>query len=130
MTSIRRRSPWRVVVAKQTAESVVCPTRKQAVVAEEQLTSEGTQDVKVERAPNGSWEARIRCKLTPDLVKTFKLKTEADLWVCEREGEIAKRQYMDYRAHRGTSSKSAKWAFTRATERDVDLGTGISRIAL
>ena len=97
MASIRRRSPWRVVVGKDSAGAAMYPTKKQAEAAAELLAAAGGQGIKVERASGGSWEARIRCKLAPDLVKTFKLKTEAEQWVREREGEIVKRQFVDYR---------------------------------
>ena len=96
MASIRKRTPWRVVVDKDVERAKVFITQKQAEAGAAALTERGVANVKVERVPGGSWEARIRCKLAPSLVKTFRLKTEAEQWVKEREGEIAKRQFVDY----------------------------------
>lgn len=53
--------------------------------------------LRVEPAPGGGWEVRIRCKWAPDPVKTFQRRAEADAKAKEREGEIAKRQFVDYR---------------------------------
>ena len=113
MASIRKRSPWRVVVDKDTANAAVFDTLKRAVAAAHALVAQGAvrgfvQDPRkglaigpetalVERVPGGSWEVRIRNRSAPDLVKSFARKSDADEWTAQREGEIAKRQFVDYR---------------------------------
>ena len=57
----------------------------------------GPETALVERVPGGSWEVRIRNRSAPDLVKSFTRKSDADDWAAQREGEIAKRQFVDYR---------------------------------
>ena len=113
MASIRKRTPWRIVVDKDTANAVVFDTLKKAVAAAKALVAQGTalgfvQEPRkgltlgpgtalVERVPGGSWEVRIRSKFAPELVKSFARKSDADDWTAQREGEIAKRQFVDYR---------------------------------
>ena len=113
MASIRKRSPWRVVVDKDTANAAVFDTLKRAVSAAHALLAQGTvlgfvqeprkgqavglEMALVERVPGGSWEVRIRSRSVPDLVKSFTRKSDADDWAAQREGEIAKRQFVDYR---------------------------------
>ena len=113
MASIRKRSPWRVVVDKDTANAAVFDTFKRAVAAAHALVAQGTvlgfvqeprkgqavgpETALVERVPGGSWEVRIRNRSAPDLVKSFARKSDADEWTAQREGEIAKRQFVDYR---------------------------------
>lgn len=113
MASIRKRSPWRVVVDKDTANAAVFDTLKRAVAAAQALVAQGTvhgfvqeprkgqtvdsRTAVVERVPGGSWEVRIRSRSAPELVKSFARKSDADDWTAQREGEIAKRQFVDYR---------------------------------
>lgn len=113
MASIRKRSPWRLVVDKDTANAAVFDTLKRAVAAAHALVAQGTvlglvqeprkgqavgpETAVVERVPGGSWEVRIRNRSAPDLVKSFARKSDADEWTAQREGEIAKRQFVDYR---------------------------------
>jgi hypothetical protein len=51
----------------------------------------------VQRAPKVTWEVRIHEKSAPDLVKSFKKKAQAEAWAADREGEIAKRHFVDCR---------------------------------
>ena len=113
MASIRKRSPWRVVVDKDTANAAVFDTLKRALAAAQALVAQGTvhgfvqeprkgqtvdsRTAVVERVPGGSWEVRIRSRSAPELVKSFARKSDADDWTAQREGEIAKRQFVDYR---------------------------------
>jgi integrase len=96
MASIRKRTPWRLVL-EDISRSKIYPTRKQAEDDYDAYCAQGLMGLRVEPTPGGSWEARVRSKWAPDLVKTFRLKSEAEQWVKEREGEIAKRQFVDYR---------------------------------
>ena len=113
MASIRKRSPWRVVVDKDTANAAVFDTFKQAVAAARTLVTQGTvlgfvpeprkgqaigpETALVERVPGGSWSVRIRSKSAPELNKSFDRKSDAEEWTAQREGEIAKREFVDYR---------------------------------
>ena len=113
MASIRKRSPWRIVVDKDTANAAVFDTLKQAVAAAHALVAQGAvlgfvqeprkglavgpETALVERVPGGSWEVRIRSRSAPELVQSFARKSDADDWTTQREGEIAKRQFVDYR---------------------------------
>ena len=113
MASIRKRSPWRIVVDKDAANAVVFATLKQALAGAQALVGQGAalgfvQEPRkglaiepgtalIERVPGGSWEVRIRSRSAPDLVKSFARKRDADDWTAQREGEIAKRQFVDYR---------------------------------
>lgn len=113
MASIHKRSPWRVVVNKDTATAAVFDTFKQAAAAARTLVAQGTvqdfvqeprkgqsigpETALVERVPGGSWSVRIRSKSAPELNKSFARKSDADDWAAQREGEIAKRQFVDYR---------------------------------
>ena len=113
MASIRKRLPWRIVVGKNTANAAVFDPFKHANVAAPVLVAQGTvldfvQELRkgqaigrktalVERVPGGSWSVRIRSKLAPELNKCFDRKRDAEEWTAHREGEIAKRQFLDYR---------------------------------
>ena len=99
MASIRKRTPWRLVL-EDVSRCKIYPTRKQAEDDHDAYYAQGLMGLRVEAVPGGSWEARVRSKWAPDLVKTFRLKSEAEQWVKEREGEIAKRQFVDlHRVH-------------------------------
>ena len=93
-------------------QAAVFATLKQAVAAAQALVGQGliaglVQEPKkgqpaqagmalVERLPGGR-EVRIRSKSAPDLVKSFARKSDADDWAAQREGEISKRRFVDYR---------------------------------
>jgi hypothetical protein len=105
MASIRKRSPWRVIVDKDTANAAVFDTFKQAVAAARTLVVEGTvlgfvqkprkgqaigpETALVERVPGGSWSVRIRRKSAPELNKSFDRKSDAEEWTAQREGDHA-----------------------------------------
>ena len=96
MASIRKRTQWRLVL-EHSCRYKTYPTHKQAQADLEAYEAQGLMGLRIERAPGGSWEVRIRSKLAPDLVKSFERRAQADAWAKEREGEIAKRQFVDYR---------------------------------
>ncbi|WP_119156924.1 site-specific integrase [Caldimonas tepidiphila] len=103
MASIRRRSAWRVIVAGKPELASVHSTQKQAQATAARLAAAGHADVRCSRAPGGSWEVRIRRQGAPALVKTFPRKDLAEEWAAAREGEIVKREFVDYReAERNT----------------------------
>lgn len=96
MASIRMRTQWRLIL-EDAWRYQTYPNRKQAEAAYEGYMAQGLMGLRVEPAPGGSWEARIRCKHGPALLKTFRLRADAVAWSKEREGELAKRQFVDYR---------------------------------
>ena len=113
MASIRKRSQWRVVTENDTANAAVFDTYKQAAASARALVAQGVvlgyvkepkkgqavgpQTALVERVPGGSWSVRIRSKSAPELNKSFDRKSDAEEWTAQREGEIAKREFVDYR---------------------------------
>lgn len=96
MASIRRRNRWRLVVDHLNSQDTY-PSQRQADNAVDAYHAQGLMGLRTQRQPGGNWEARIRCSGAPPLVKTFRLRADAETWVKEREGEIAKRQFVDYR---------------------------------
>ena len=95
MASIRKRTPWRLVL-EDVSRSKIYSTRKQAEAENDAFYAQGLMGLRVEPVPGGSYEVRIRNKLAPDLVKTFRRLADADAWAKAREGEIAKRQFVNY----------------------------------
>ncbi|PZP91956.1 MAG: hypothetical protein DI587_33260 [Variovorax paradoxus] len=57
----------------------------------------GIQGVTVKPRQSVSWQVRIRLAGAPNLTKTFPNKSMADDWAKEKEGEIVKRSFVDYR---------------------------------
>ncbi len=96
MASIRKRSQWHLILEDSWRYKTYA-TLKQAQADHDAYYAQGLMGLRIERAPGGSWEARIRCKWAPDLVKSFDRRADADAWVKQREGDIAKRQFVDYR---------------------------------
>ena len=96
MASIRKRTQWRLILEDKSRYQTY-PTRKQAEADCEAYEAQGLMGLRLEPAPGGGWEVRIRSKLAPPLVKSFDRRADADAWAKEREGEIAKRQFVDYR---------------------------------
>lgn len=95
MASIRKRTPWRLVL-EEVSRSKIFATRKQAQAENDAYYAQGLMGLRVEPVPGGSYEVRIRSKHAPDMVKTFPRRADADAWAKEREGEIAKRQFVNY----------------------------------
>lgn len=59
--------------------------------------SKGYRDAKIKRFSSLGWQARVRRKGFPDMNKTFPRRDMAEQWAAEKEGEIVKRQFVDYR---------------------------------
>jgi len=57
----------------------------------------GIEGVTVRRRSTLAWQVRIRIIGAPSLTETFPNKAMAEQWAREREGEIAKRSFVDYR---------------------------------
>jgi len=100
---------WRVSGAKQTDPtkdtevtkvikvSKAFDEKASAEAYEQQLKVDGYKGVQIKKYDSAGWQVRIRSKLAPSLTKTFQTKAMAEVWAKAREGEIVKRQFVDYR---------------------------------
>lgn len=88
---------WRVKSEKSGARQRAFDSEPAAQAYARELAEAGYADAKVVAFTSTSWQVRIRTDLVGQLTKTFKTKTEASQWAKEREGEIAKREFVDYR---------------------------------
>ncbi|NML48016.1 site-specific integrase [Ramlibacter sp. G-1-2-2] len=88
---------WRVKSEKSGVRQRTFPTEEAALTHARELADAGFSDAKVVAFTSTSWQVRIRTELVGELTKTFKTKAEASQWAKEREGEIAKREFVDYR---------------------------------
>lgn len=97
MASIRNRSPWRVSVARDPALGGRFPSRTKAQAEAQLLAAIGHVGVRCKQETEGAWEVRVRRQGLPELVKSFATKGAAREWADVREGEIVKREFVDYR---------------------------------
>jgi integrase len=88
---------WRVSVAEGSDLSKAFDDQIQAQAYAQQLKDQGQDGVQIKPYESTGWQVRIRSRLAPTLTKTFKTKALAQHWAKEREGEIVKRQFVDYR---------------------------------
>lgn len=95
--SKRNYQTWRVIVKGQPELKKTFSEPPAAHAYAEQLKATGVEDAQVKPFQSTGWQARIRNKLAPELTKTFATKAMAQEWAQAREGEIVKRQFVDYR---------------------------------
>jgi integrase len=88
---------WRVKSEKSGDRQRAFQSEDAALAHARELAGAGFPDAKVVPFTSTSWQVRIRSDVVGELTKTFKTKAEASQWAKEREGEIAKREYVDYR---------------------------------
>ena len=88
---------WRVIVQGRLDLKKTFEEQPQAQAYAAQLKESGVEGVQVKPFQSSGWQARIRSKLAPALNKTFATKAMAQEWAQAREGEIVKRQFVDYR---------------------------------
>ena len=88
---------WRVSVPHLADLSKSFATPADAAVFAAELKMAGHDNAQIKPFQSLGWQARIRSKRAPPLTKTFKTKAMAEEWARAREGEIAKRQFFDYR---------------------------------
>jgi len=100
MASFTKRlySTWRIVSAAEPSLNKTFLSKSEAQVAARELERETASAVKVVPVSSIFWQVRIRSKGLPTLCKNFPRKDLAEDWAKLREGEIAKRQFVDYRA--------------------------------
>jgi hypothetical protein len=61
------------------------------------LSDIGRQAVQTKPHQSTGWQVHLCSQLAPQLTKTFPAKEAAQAWAQAREGEIVKRQFVDYR---------------------------------
>lgn len=88
---------WRVSIATQSELTKAFDTPAEARAYAQQLVDLGHQAVQTKAHQSTGWQVRIRSQLAPQLTKTFSTKAAAQAWAQAREGEIVKRQFVDYR---------------------------------
>jgi hypothetical protein len=88
---------WRVSVALQGDLNKAFDALEQAQAYAQQLNVAGQPLAQTRPYQSTGWQARIRSKLAPQLTRTFPTKASAEEWAKAREGEIVKRQFIDYR---------------------------------
>lgn len=96
MASIRNRSPWRVSVAGHPELELRFASKSKALKHAQGLSTQGYGQVRTSQDRDGAWEARVRRRGYPELVETFGSKRAAQEWAAAREGEIVKREFVDY----------------------------------
>lgn len=88
---------WRVKSEQSGSRQRAFPREEAAQAYARELVDAGFPDAKVVPFISTSWQVRIRTGVVGELTKTFRTKGEASQWAKEREGEIAKREFVDYR---------------------------------
>lgn len=99
----RKRTEWRVVSASQPARNRVFKSGPAEREYACQLLAAGVAAVRPTAHESTAWLVRVCCKGAPNLSKTFDRKADAEARAREREGEIAKRQFVDYRTAERTT---------------------------
>ena len=125
MASVRCRSRWRVSVAGDPALGGRFPLKTKAQAQAALLTAIGHIGVRCKQESEGTWEVRVRRQGLPELLKSFPTMGVAREWADVREGEIVKREFVNYReANRHTlanvltttRSISSRWTRTALIE--------------
>ena len=80
-----------------TGEAVACLSKTLNVEREARAlaaahTLRGIVGVRVRKFESVNWQARIFCRLAPELNESFPTKALAEAWVTAREGEIVRRR--------------------------------------
>lgn len=79
-------------------------TQEQANAYARELQQAGTSEVKASKFTSVRWQVKIRSSVTNQkLTQTFDTKAVAVEWAQQREGEIAKRQIVDYKSAAATT---------------------------
>jgi Phage integrase family len=94
----RKRTEWCVSSAAQPARNRVFKSEPAARKYAAELQAAGLAGVRATARVTTAWLVRVRCKGAPDFSKTFDRKADAEAWARDKEGEIARRQFLDFRA--------------------------------
>jgi integrase len=113
---------WRVKSEKSGDRQRAFQKEDEAQAHARALAGAGFPDAKVVLFTSTSWQVRIRSDVVGELTKTFKTKAEASQWAKEREGEIAKREYVDYRTADQTtlSELLQRYEATKLSDKPTD----------
>lgn len=105
MASFSKRTyqSWRVTCSEDRLLNATFVSEEEAQARLRELSEQGLKGLKVKKFSSTGWQARVRLKGFPDLNKTFPRRDLAEAWAREKEGEIVKRQFIDYRVAERTS---------------------------
>jgi integrase len=95
--SKRTYSSWRLVCSAEPSLNATFESEASAHARLRELSEQGHSGVKVKKFSSLAWQVKVRRKGVPDLTKTFPRRDLAEQWAAEKEGEIVKRQFIDYR---------------------------------
>lgn len=98
MASFSKRpySSWRLVCSAEPSLNATFESEDSAHARLSELSEIGHSSLKVKKFSSLGWQARVRRK-GMDLTKTFPRRDQAEQWAIEKEGEIVKQQFVDYR---------------------------------
>lgn len=99
MASISKREyvSWKVSCSEDRSLNATFGSEALAQSRLQELREQGCRGLSIKRQVSVGWQVRIRRQGAPDLTKTFPLHQLAKDWAAEKEGEIVKRQFIDYR---------------------------------
>lgn len=98
MASFSKRTyfSWRLVCTDEPSLNATFDSEDSAHARLSELSETGHSSVKVKKFSSLGWQVRVR-RMGIDLTKTFLRRDQAEQWAIEKEGEIVKRQFVDYR---------------------------------
>lgn len=88
---------WRVTCSEDRSFNATFKSEGAAQARLRELSEQGLTGLKVKKSSSIRWQVRVRLKGFPTLTKTFPRRDQAEDWAREKEGEIVKRQFIDYR---------------------------------
>jgi integrase len=99
MASFSKRTyfSWRLVCTDEPSLNATFASEVSANARLLELSEQGHSGVKIKKFSSLGWQARVRRNGFPLLVKTFPRRDMAEQWATEREAEMHKRQFVDYR---------------------------------
>ena len=99
MASFSKRTyfSWRLVCTDELSLNATFVSEVSANARLLELSEQGHSGVKIKKFFSLGWQARVRRNGFPLLVKTFPRRDMAEQWATEREAEMHKRQFVDYR---------------------------------
>ena len=93
----RKRTEWCVSSAAQPARNRVFKSEPAARRYAAELQTAGLAGVRATARVTTGWLVRVRCKGAPNFSQTFDRKSDAEAWARDKKGEIARRQFVDFR---------------------------------
>ena len=93
----RKRTEWCVTSAAQPARNRVFKSEPAARKYAVELHAAGLAGARATARVSTAWLVRVRCKGAPNFSKTFDRKGDAEAWARDKEGEIVRRKFVDFR---------------------------------